>query len=311
MKNKALGLAALFAAMFSAPSCADITLTLNSGEFVLHDNGTVTDTTTGLTWQSCAVGQVWDFATATCAGNAQAYTYANAMKITSDFAGKTDWRLPSLVELNSIVELKNNNQPVNKLVFPQMSLDKGFISSTIYAAKTQSLTWIVLTNSGKNSQPTSSNAANTNYVRLVRGRMLTSPTAPTVENTKMATTLTTKADLNVTLSVSSNPAKLNQYLNYTINVTNKGKRPATDTTLSFYLTPSLMRYDSASTNCEKNGDSVVCKVGDINAGESVTKTIRVVMQKVGAMSSSTFVKANETDANDADNQAKITISVKK
>jgi hypothetical protein len=52
-------------------------------------------------------------------------------------------------------------------------------------------------------------------------------------------------------------------------------------------------------------------VGDVNAGESISKTIKVVMQEMGAMSSSTSVKSNEVDANNSDNQAKITISVKK
>jgi hypothetical protein len=35
------------------------------------------------------------------------------------------------------------------------------------------------------------------------------------------------------------------------------------------------------------------------------------MQKVGAMSTSVSVKANEVDVNNSDNQAKLTISIKK
>lgn len=309
MKNKSFLAFICFIGIFSTPAFSDITLTLNSGEFVQHDNGTVTDNTTGLTWQVCAVGQVWKDTTGTCTGNARTFTYANAMKITSDFAAKTDWRLPSLVELNSIVQLQNNNQPINKLIFPQMPIDKGFISSTIYAAKTQSLTWIVLTNSGKNNQPTSSSITTGNYVRLVRGRMLAAVALPnTVDQVAWQVD---KADLNVTLSVSSNPARLNQFLNYTLNVTNKGKQTATDTILNFYLTPNLMRFDSASPNCEKKGDNVVCKVGDLKAAETVSKSIRVMMKEMGAMSSATSVKSNEVDANASDNQAKITVSVKK
>jgi hypothetical protein len=307
MKNKSFLAFICFIGIFSTPAFSDITLTLNSGEFVQHDNGTVTDNATGLTWQMCAVGQKWD-ALGACTGKAHVFSYANAIKITSDFADKTDWRLPTLIELNSISELKNNNQPVNKLIFPQMPMDRGFISSTIYAAKTQSLTWIVLTNSGKNSQPTSSSPSTGNYVRLVRGRPSAALASSSPSNTVQPVG---QSDLKVTLTVSSNPAKVSQYVNYTLNVTNKGKLTATDTMLSFYLTPNLMRYDSASNNCEKNGDSVICKVGDVNAGESISKTIKVVMQEMGAMSSSTSVKSNEVDANTSDNQAKITVSVKK
>ena len=308
MKNKSFLAFICFIGIFSTPAFSDITLTLNSGEFVQHDNGTVTDNTTGLTWQVCAVGQKWDGSLGACTGKAKVFTYANAIKITSDFADKTDWRLPTLIELNSIFELKNNNQPVNKLIFPQMPVDRGFISSTIYAAKTQSLTWIVLTNSGKNSQPVGSSLSTDNYVRLVRGRPSAALASSNLLNRVQPIG---QSDLKVTLTVSSNPAKVSQYVNYTLNVTNKGKLTATDTMLNFYLTPNLMRYDSASNNCEKSGDSVICKVGDVNPGESISKTIKVVMQEMGAMSSSTSVKANEVDANNSDNQAKITISVKK
>ena len=308
MKNKAFLAFFCFIGIVSTPAFSDITLTLNSGEFVQHDNGTVTDNTTGLTWQVCAVGQIWNGSTGSCMNKAHVFTYANALKITSDFADETDWRLPSLIELNSIFELKNNNQPVNKLIFPQMPMDRGFISSTIYAAKTQSLTWIVLTNSGKNSQPASSSPSTGNYVRLVRGRMKAAIQDSTVVNTSQSIA---KTDLKVTLAVSSNPVKLNQYIHFTINVSNKGKLIATDTIIHFYLPTNLMQYDLASDNCEKNGESVICNVGDIQAGESVSKTIRVAMQKVGAMSTSVSVKANEVDLNNSDNQAKLTISIKK
>ncbi len=94
-------------------------------------------------------------------------------------------------------------------------------------------------------------------------------------------------------------------------MSNKGKLIATDTIINFYLPANLMQYDLASDNCEKIGESVICNVGDIQAGESVSKTIRVAMQKVGAMSTSVSVKANEVDLNNSDNQAKLTISIKK
>jgi len=67
----------------------------------------------------------------------------------------------------------------------------------------------------------------------------------------------------------------------------------------------------ASDNGKKYGESVICHVGDIHAGESDSQTIRVAMQKVGAMRASVCVNANEMDLNNSDNQAKLTMSIKK
>ena len=64
----------------------------------------MTHTPTGLVWQA------WDGSNGTCTGTAKAYSYADAMKITSDFAGKTDWRVPNIVELNSLVDIKILNR---------------------------------------------------------------------------------------------------------------------------------------------------------------------------------------------------------
>lgn len=305
MKNTAFCLSMYL--IGASPLFADVTLTLNSGEFDLHDSGTVTDALTHLTWQSCAVGQTWELSTRSCTGNAQVFSYANAMKITSDFADKTDWRLPNIYELNSILNLKTYDQPAEPFLFPQAPTDRGFISSTLYLPKAQSLVWMVLANSG-NKTPAGAETHDGYYVRLVRGYM---PSVKTPATQSAANHVATQVDLTVTLNVSANPAKRNRCVDYTIDVLNKSVVGATDATVSFYLAPNLMRYESASTYCEKKGDNVICQLGDLGAGEHTSKTIKVAMQKVGALSSSVFVKANETDANESDNQAQLMVSVKK
>jgi hypothetical protein len=55
-------------------------------------------------WMRCALGQNWNGAT--CTGSGQAYTWQAALQAAegSSFAGYSDWRLPDIKELSSIVE---------------------------------------------------------------------------------------------------------------------------------------------------------------------------------------------------------------
>jgi hypothetical protein len=136
-------------------------------------------------WQACSVGQTWDGTNGTCTGTAKSYTYANAMKVTSDFAGKTDWRVPNIVELNSIVDLKKYSPAINKSLFPQMPADNGYLSSTLWAAS-KDRSWVTrISQNGENGYWTGINAYYSgyyasyynngtfnNYIRLVRGQPL-------------------------------------------------------------------------------------------------------------------------------------------
>lgn len=70
-------------------------------EIIDNKNGTVTFKSTGLTWQKCSVGQTW--AGETCSGNATEMSWNEAMKISVNFAGHNDWRLPTKEELLALV----------------------------------------------------------------------------------------------------------------------------------------------------------------------------------------------------------------
>ncbi|CAK0769344.1 exported hypothetical protein [Gammaproteobacteria bacterium] len=90
--------------------------------------GTVTDTTTGLMWKRCPEGQTFVPGTINtrldCSGDVQSYTWQQALqrpKVHNDdggFAGYTDWRLPNIKELASIVEDKCYDPAINMLKFP-------------------------------------------------------------------------------------------------------------------------------------------------------------------------------------------------
>jgi hypothetical protein len=89
-----------------------------------HDNGngTATDVTTGLTWMRCALGQTWDGFKGI--GDPYLLTREDALSIRHTFAGFDDWRLPSIGELNSIVDRTKKNPCANTDIFASMVMGK-------------------------------------------------------------------------------------------------------------------------------------------------------------------------------------------
>ena len=84
-----------------------------------QDNGdaTVTDQSTGLMWARCPEG----LSGSACAdGTVANFTWEAALIRARDssLAGYTDWRLPNIKELSSIVEERCSNPHINLAVFP-------------------------------------------------------------------------------------------------------------------------------------------------------------------------------------------------
>ncbi|MGR8935851.1 MAG: Lcl C-terminal domain-containing protein [Gammaproteobacteria bacterium] len=94
-----------------------------SSRFKLYDNGTAFDNKTGLTWMRCPLGQTWDSGAKICSSYVNNYQWRNALSISrsTSFAGFTDWRLPNIKELNSIVERRCYLPAFNLTVFPVSS----------------------------------------------------------------------------------------------------------------------------------------------------------------------------------------------
>ena len=67
-----------------------------------NGDGTVTDKRNGLTWQLISVGQDWE--NGICLGEAVKFSWDEAINSHSDFAGYDDWRLPTISELESLID---------------------------------------------------------------------------------------------------------------------------------------------------------------------------------------------------------------
>ena len=142
----------------------DITASTPTARFTLNGDGTATDVVTGLTWKRCAEGQTWDGTT--CTGSAATKSWQAALQAgeTSAFADQSDWRLPNIKELTSIVETKCVSPNINLDVFPS-AVSWDFWSGSPYAGHSDR-TWYVSFYVG---------AADIDakdffkYVRLVRG----------------------------------------------------------------------------------------------------------------------------------------------
>ena len=140
------------------------TPTTPTSDFVDNGDGTVTHKLTGLMWMRCAMGQTWDKATENCLGASSVSLWNGAAALKSNFAGYDDWRLPSIMELQTIVERQNSSPAVNSTLFPNMSKN-SFWSSSRYVYLSNYM-WIEDLYTGSNYFDKKSNY---HAVRLVRG----------------------------------------------------------------------------------------------------------------------------------------------
>lgn len=128
-----------------------------------HGDGTVTDLRTGLMWKQCSEGQTG----ASCTGAVSMMTWANALNAgaSSVFAGFSDWRLPNVKELGSLVETGCYSPAINVARFPNTPNEFYWTSSKV--APDASGTWAIPFSHGYVGYVNGAGASIA--VRLVRG----------------------------------------------------------------------------------------------------------------------------------------------
>jgi uncharacterized repeat protein (TIGR01451 family) len=122
-------------------------------------------------------------------------------------------------------------------------------------------------------------------------------------------TVATTADISVTKTSTPDPIPVGNQLTYNIVVANAGPLPATNVQL-FESTPSgttflsmVTSQGTCTTPAVGGTGSIVCNIGTINAGASVTATFRVtVIGPVGlTITNTAFVSTDTPDTNTANN----------
>ncbi|WGZ94422.1 MAG: DUF1566 domain-containing protein [Candidatus Thiothrix putei] len=167
----------------NAQTCqqGSITSTTPTNRFTDHANGTVTDKETGLMWKKCHESQTWiewdfnGFSGAGCADRPdKTYTWREALEqaqtlnSAGGFAGHTDWRVPNINELASIVEEACFDPAINLSVFGEAPLLSDDLWLSVWSsspADYDDSAWLMEFSSGFNSAREKSTGL---YVRLVR-----------------------------------------------------------------------------------------------------------------------------------------------
>ncbi len=123
-----------------------------AGSYMDNDDGTVTDTSTGLIWQQTSISNTmtWEQALAYCEG--------------LSLGGYTDWRLPSIKELRSLVDYSQNSPTINTTYFLN-TVSSIYWSSTTYTNGTSNA-WGVNFSYGNDTDGSKGNVV---YARAVRG----------------------------------------------------------------------------------------------------------------------------------------------
>ncbi len=113
--------------------------TTPNDRFTVHNDGTVMDKQTGLMWQQCTLGLS---GTMCDQGSASIFNWKGALEQAgNEFATYSDWRLPNVKELLSIVEKQCSAPAINLTIFPNTTSSHVWSSSP--NANDSSYAWLV------------------------------------------------------------------------------------------------------------------------------------------------------------------------
>lgn len=115
--------------------------TAPDSRYTSHGDGTVTDKATGLMWKQCPEG----LSGADCGdGGLQFFDWQEALQQGQGltFAGHSDWRLPNVKELSSLVDRRCADPAINVTLFPFVTPNNWFWSSSPHAVNSYDA-WMV------------------------------------------------------------------------------------------------------------------------------------------------------------------------
>jgi hypothetical protein len=132
------------------------------GRFIDHGNGTVTDSCTGLTWQQHAADLNGDGASGDQGNWGEALEYCEGLVL----GGHSDWRLPNIRELQSIVDYGEGRPAIAPVFTAAGTMEySGYWSSTS-GYNNPGSAWLAYFYGGEVGREHKDTTA---YVRAVRG----------------------------------------------------------------------------------------------------------------------------------------------
>ena len=103
--------------------------TTATANFTDNGDGTISDTTTGLMWMQCSVGQT--LLNGLCTGDATELNWQQALLFAHgyQFADFDGWRVPNIKELSTIAERQCVRPAINETLFPNTPSDDYWTST--------------------------------------------------------------------------------------------------------------------------------------------------------------------------------------
>lgn len=181
LMSAAIAIFSMIGTVYAGCNTSTIQATTPTSQFTIDTTkGVVTDHKTGLMWKRCVEG----FSGADCrTGDTVQATFVDALNAISTlnaaggYAGYTDWRLPNVKELRSIVEERCTRPALNDEVFPLKNTEAADDQSTMnnmslftstptsYYDSTDTFVWIVSFADGTLDK---SSVGEYNYLRFYR-----------------------------------------------------------------------------------------------------------------------------------------------
>lgn len=111
-------LALSFLSFGASAECYEDTIqpTTDTGQYLVNNDGSVLDVSSGLTWSQCLYGQEFNPETGGCDGSPEAVQSWDAALVAQESI-EGDWRLPNIKELATLVEYSCVEPSINTDVF--------------------------------------------------------------------------------------------------------------------------------------------------------------------------------------------------
>lgn len=206
-----------------------------------NGDGTVTDNYTGLMWAKCSYGQT--LAGDSCSGGVSSKTWEQALAVTdsSTLAGYSDWRVPNVKELLSLVDYTTNNPAINSSYFPNTATYPDYWTASPRAGSSY-YSWTVSFRYGYFDYGSRSYGR---FIRLVRNAL----TAPAVSTD--APSLITANSATLKGTVNPNGAATSVTFNFGLTTTYGQSIAATPATVAATAAPTSVSATITGLTCGK------------------------------------------------------------